>query len=228
MTAIYNKIPKGSRENFLEELLNAYVDKQGLGAMPKGDFDALIVHLYRKYCDGDRFDAFELSQLFMIREPRLKTLVQMGELKFGTMVEGDAWCAVLTNTATARFSVESLERGEMRFKLENPSLFPYLQKRIRNLGATAKFSPSAEEVRMELTVFFEVLDQIHMASQTDFSTEKHLEHVQRDIRRTIEQVGKSLGKKRLKQLKGETSALGEALDRASKMAGIGSLVAALA
>ncbi len=124
---LIDAIPNDNHSAFLAELLEAYVDRPGLGAMPKADLDALIVHLYRKYCGTpDHFDVFDLSQRFRLRETRVKTLVSLGELKFGTMVEGDAWCTVLASTAKSRFAVESLERGQIRFPLENPALYPYL------------------------------------------------------------------------------------------------------
>jgi hypothetical protein len=227
-SSTFELIKQSNRGAFLEELLDAYVDRQGLGAMPKGDLDALIVHLYRKYSRRDGFDAFELSHQFKIREGRLKSLVQVGELKFGTMVEGDAWCEVLHGTATARFALDSLERRQIRFKLENPALFPYLQKRLRQLDSTARYVASTEEVTIELYIFLKVLNQIHAASESDFSTKDHLDRVQKNVERTIRQIGKSLGSKRRDQLlKEDKSALRDALNAAGEFSSIGSLINAV-
>ena len=78
---VYDKIPSQRRGLFLNELLIEYVDRQGLGAMPKADFDALLLHLFLKY-SGESFDSFQLSRLFKIREPRLKSLVSKAGVKF--------------------------------------------------------------------------------------------------------------------------------------------------
>lgn len=225
---LIDAIPNDNHSAFLAELLEAYVDRPGLGAMPKADLDALIVHLYRKYsATPDDFDVFDLSQRFRLRETRVKTLVSLGELKFGTMVEGDAWCTVLASTAKSRFAVERLERGQIRFPLENPALYPYLQRRLRQCGASATYSAGTEELKVELEVFLLVLDSVWSASESEFSTNKHLDRVQKDIKRTIERLGVSLGQKRLKALRGEKSVLGEALDKGSKLGSIGKFVLAL-
>ena len=49
--------------DFLSELLFHYVDKQGLGGIPKPDLDALIIYLYIEYNNKNKdFDAFPLCQ----------------------------------------------------------------------------------------------------------------------------------------------------------------------
>ena len=79
--SIIKDIPKNKHSEFLEELMKHYIDKQGLGGIPKTDFDALLVYLYTKY-SGKAFDVFSLSQRFMVKEARIKSLYETGLIKY--------------------------------------------------------------------------------------------------------------------------------------------------
>ena len=228
-STVFDNIPKKNRDAFLAEFLEVYVDRQGLGTMPKADLDALILHLYCKYAVDGRYDSFSLSELFKIRETRIKSLVETGSLRFANVTEGQAWANILTGISTAKFELESLEKGQIRFKLENPSLHRFLQKRVREHGGTVTYSPSSEVVTISLSTFFEVLDDIYLACESQFKT-THLDVIKNATEKTIEQIAKTVGKARIKKLKDETltsTKLGTALDVGSKLSGIGSLIAAL-
>jgi hypothetical protein len=79
--SLFAKIPSTERAAFLEELLDHYVERQGLGAMPKADFDALLVHLFLRR-SKEQFDSFTLSDHFRIKETRLKSLLETAAVKF--------------------------------------------------------------------------------------------------------------------------------------------------
>lgn len=228
-TGIYSKIPTESRDAFLEELLDAYVDGQGLGSMPKPDLDALIVHLYCKYAMNGRFDSFELSQIFKIRESRVKSLIHNASVKFDSIDESGAWVKISKDISKSRFEVDSLERAQVRFKLENPALHRFLQKRVRKHEGTITYSASTEAITINLQLLFIVLDEVYDSSQSEFNTDD-MDEIRPLIEKTITAIGKSLGKKRLKELlagEAKGSKLGVILDGASKLSGIGGLILAL-
>ncbi len=219
-------IPKNRRGDFLAELLAAYVDQQGLGAMPKGDLDALIVHLFVKYGKDMEFDSFKLSQLFRIRETRLKSLYVTASVKFDQLTDADAWVALAKNLEKDRFEFESLERGQIRFKLENPALYRYLQKWLRMNGGAATYSAASELVTISLGLFFETLEDVYNKCDTELYDRSR--EIRTHVDNVINQVLQSIGKERLNALKeaGVSDKLGSILDKASKLLSIGTKIAA--
>ena len=107
---VYDQIRSGQRGLFLNRLLIEYVDRQGLGAMPKSYFDALLVHLFLDY-STKRFDSFELSRLFKIRESRLKTLIASAGVKFERRSEQEIWMEILEKWKDSLKEIESAEYG---------------------------------------------------------------------------------------------------------------------
>jgi|TARA_B110000238_G_C15987995_1_gene378978 hypothetical protein len=220
--SIIKDIPKNKHSEFLEELMKHYIDKQGLGGIPKTDFDALLVYLYTIY-SGKAFDVFSLSQRFMVKEARIKSLYETGLIKYSDFTEGKAWIEILEKLKTTKFQLESNERGQVRFKFENPALYKYFQKRLRVIGGTAPYSSASETVTIPLDTLFELVEHIYDESQTQFSTAE-MEQIHLLIEPVISKVTKSLGKKKITQLKGKEglgSKAGKALDAAIKMENIG-------
>lgn len=229
MDDIIKDIPKSNHSEFLEELLSHYVDKQGLGGMPKPDLDALIIYLYTKHGDNKKFDAFELGQRFMIKESRVKSLYETGLIKYSGLTEGKAWIDILIKLKSTKFELESNEKSQIRFKFENPALYKYFQKRLRVIGGTAPYSSSYEVVTISLDTFFELLEHVYDSSQTQFATTE-MEVIHTLIEPVVKRLGTSLGKKKLQELQGKEglkSKAGKALESASSMAGIGGFVLAL-
>jgi len=221
-------IPEENHSKFLSELLSHYVDKQGLGGIPKPDLDALIIYLYTKYSNKN-FDAFALGQTFMIKETRIKSLYETGLIKYSGLTEGKAWIEILTKLKTTKFELESNERSQIRFKFENPALYKFLHRRLRVVGGTAPYSAAYETVTISLDTFFELLDHVFDASQTQFAS-KDMDSIHKLIEPVIKKLGSSLGKKKLKELQGKDGVktnAGKALQTASSMAGIGGFVVAL-
>lgn len=219
-------IPKKHREEFLSSLLEAYVDKQGLGGMPKADFDALVVYLYVKYALETKFDAFRAAQALMLKDSRAKSLYETGLIKYGGLTEGSAWKEILQLLSHTDYELESYERGQIRFRFENPALYKFFHVRLRRVARTATYSQSYETVVIGLESFLLLLDHIYEKSQTDFKTTE-MEAVQPLVEPVIKRIGISLGKKKIKELTGgekSKSAAGQALEYGSKLASIGSFV----
>ena len=216
--------------DFLSELLFHYVEKQGLGGIPKLDIDALIIYLYTEYSNKNKdFDAFSLGQKFMIKESKVKSLYETGLIKYSGLTEGKAWIEILTKLITTKFELESNEKGQIRFKFENPALFKFFQKRLRVIGGTATFFSSYETITISLETFFELLEHVYDASQTQFST-KEMDKIHTLVEPVIEKLGSSLGKKKLKELQeknGLITKAGMAFASAAKHPSTGSFVVAI-
>lgn len=229
MDEILKDIPKENHSKFLGEFLSHYVDKQGLGGIPKTDLDALLVYLYTKYSLNNGFDAFSLAQRFMIKESRIKSLYETGLIKYGGLTEGGAWIEILKSLENTKFELESNEKAQIRFKFENPALYKYFQKRLRVIGGTAPFSRTYEVVTISLETLFELLEHLYSACQVEFASTE-MDDIHPLIQDVIHQIGHSLGEKKLKELQGKeglTSKAGKALNTASSLVGIGSFILAL-
>lgn len=229
MTALLDDIPEDNRSEFLSSIFKHYIDKQGLGGIPKSDLDALFVYLYAKHSAVD-FNAFELGQKLKIKESRVKSLYESALLKYSELTEGGAWIQILKSLKSANFELESFERGQIRFKFENPAHFKYFQNRIRIIGSTATYSPTYETLTITLSVFFEVLEHVYSKSESQFAATE-TDEIQPLIIEVIKQLGESLGAERLKKLRssdGLKTKAGKALNAASKLAEIGATILALA
>ena len=215
---------------FLSELLYHYVDKQGLGGIPKPDLDALIIYLYVEHNNKNKdFDAFSLGQKFMIKESRVKSLYETGLIKYSGLTEGQAWIKILTKLITTKFELESIEKGQIRFKFENPALFKFFQKRLRVIGRIATLSSPSETITISLEALFELLNHVNDDSQAQFFTPE-MDEIHKLIEPVIQQIGSSLGEEKLKELKEEKSLktkAGMAFASGAKLASIGSFVAAV-
>ena len=220
-------IPKSKRGDFLEELLDAYVDGQGLGAMPKGDLDALIVHLFIKYGKDLGFDSFQLSELFRVRESRIKSLIQTASIKFDEVSDAEAWVDLATSIERDTFELESLERGQIRFKLENPALYRFLQKWLRQNGGSATYSPASEIVTISLALFLTTLNDVY--NQCDGALRGRRDEIRTHVDNAINRVFETIGKERIKALQkgGAGGKLGTVLNDAANLSAIGGTILAL-
>jgi hypothetical protein len=225
MTDVLKDIPIDKHSDFLVELFEHYVDKQGLGGIPKPDLDALIIYLYLKYSKRD-FDAFSLGQIFRIKESRIKSLHETGLIKYSGLTEGEAWIQILTKLTTTKFELESNEKGQIKFKFENPALYKFFQKRLRVIGGTAPFSSAYEILTISLDTFFELLEHLFDKSQTQFATTE-MDKIHPLIEEVIKQIKTSLGDAKIKELQGteglKTKA-GKAISTASSLSGIGGFI----
>jgi hypothetical protein len=173
---------------------------------------------------------FDLSERFKVRESRIKSLAQVGSLKFDDLTEGRAWVRIVESISSALFELESLEKAQVRFKLHNPALDRFLQKRIRMHHGTMTYSTASEAATVTLATLFAVLDDVYECSQVDFETVE-MDEIRPGIEKIIKRIGQTLGKPKVsKLLTGDlkTTRLGKALGHASSLASIGGFILALA
>ncbi|PKG81920.1 hypothetical protein CXF85_15395 [Colwellia sp. 75C3] len=216
-------ISENSKALFLRDLMQSYVGQQGLGSMPKADLDALIIHLYLKYSGTQKVDVFALSETFKIKESRVKSLVETGWIKFSGKDEVEVWLDIISSLSRVSIELESLEKGQVRFKLENPAHFRYFQKQVRLLESTASYSPSSEQVVTQFDVFNKVINRVYQSVLNDSQAQANdaIKAIYRRIRNDI------IGPERFESYRtGEQkkSPLGKSLSKAAELAGIASLV----
>lgn len=225
---MFSKIPKRGHSDFLESVLEHYVEKQGLGGISKSDFDALLVYLFSKYSESP-FDAFSFGQIFRTKEGRVKSLYETGVNKYSGLSEGQAWISILEKLRTTKFELESYEKGQIRFKFENPALYKFFQKRLRVLGYTASYSSASEIVTITLESFGNLLQHLHDISQSEFDTAE-MNKVQPLVGKVARTLIESLGKSRIKELKSEkykSTTAGKAISTLSGLSSIGSFFLAI-
>lgn len=216
-------ISENSKSLFLRDLMQNYVGQQGLGSMPKADLDALIIHLYLKYSGTQKVDVFALSETFKIKESRVKSLVETGWIKFSGKDEIEVWLDIISSLSRVSIELESLEKGQVRFKLENPAHFRYFQKQVRLLESTASYSPSSEQVVTQFDVFNKVINRVYLSVLADSQSKANdaIKAIYKRIRNDI------IGPERFETYRtGEKqkSPLGQSISKAAELAGIASLV----
>lgn len=216
-------ISENSKALFLRDLMQNYVGQQGLGAMPKADLDALIIHLYLKYSGTQKVDVFALSETFKIKESRVKSLVETGWIKFSGKDEIEVWLDIISSLSRVSIELESLEKGQVRFKLENPAHFRYFQKQVRLLESTASYSPSSEQVVTQFDVFNKVINRVYQSVLTDSQAQANdaIKAIYRRIRNDI------IGPERFEAYRTgdkQKSPLGQSISKAAELSGIASLV----
>ncbi|MEZ5492864.1 MAG: hypothetical protein R3F50_21515 [Gammaproteobacteria bacterium] len=231
---LLKNLKAADRSAFLDSLFHYYVELSGLGGMAKPDLDALLVYLYVTYCCGRKFDAFQVSTDLKISESRAKSLWEKAELKYSQYEEGDAWVEILEIMANTTFELESIEKGQIYFKLDNPSLYRFFQKRVREYG-TATYNKSAERVTIPLATLFKVLERIDDLSKTQFKT-RNLDDITKNREITIRHIVQNLDpelRKKIKKKNGKLlgieelpSHLASALSVAANLATVWPIIAA--
>jgi hypothetical protein len=219
--SVYDNIKQENRMLYLSELLKTYVDQQGLGAMPKSDLDALVLHLFIKYSKR-RFNSFELSGLFKVTESRVKTLLEIAAVKFETSSEQDIWMTIIRDWKSSITEVSSIEKGQVVFKFENPGYFRYIQKETRAAGGTVTYSKNAEAITISLATLFAVLDSVYGRLLSDKAGHQAL------LKDLLQKIKTDLiGPNKLQQLKDDKqrkTRLAQILTNASNLSSIGSLI----
>jgi len=208
----FDRIHPEKRERFLEELLDIYVDRQGLGAIAKGDLNALIVYLFNKYSISGAYDTFDLSEQLKVSERQVKSLISTGELKYNPLAEGEVWVQILKHIASSDFELESLEQGKVRFKMENPAWIRYLRNWTRKVGGTVSYSVSSEAVSVSLNNFFKVLNRLYDLPR-NAHPEGVVDTIKSEIDKVLQQIRDTLGKERIKELR--EGKLGDVLGKAA-------------
>lgn len=219
MTVIQDLDNREVSHEFLTTLLDAYVERQGLGAMPKADLDALILHLYVTHTGMQEADPYTLAKKFKIKESRVKTLLETAWVKFVDRPDSEVWTDIIQALSMVVIERESLEKAEVRFKLQNPGHMLYIRKEVRDLHGTATYSSAAERVVIPLETFNRLLDSVFInIFQQGEAVVPHIRAVYVRIRDLLGEEAPNLLEEQ------QTSKLGKVLEKGSQLAGIGNLI----
>lgn len=205
---------------FLQELLSYYVERQGLGSMPKADLDALVIYLYMVHAGIEEADPYELSRKFKIKESRVKTLLESAWIKFVDKSEREVWVEIIQALSVARIERESLEKAEVRFKLQNPGHMPYFRKEVRNLQGTVTYSTAAERVVLSLDTFNSLLERVfRRVFEQDEESVQSIKAIYRHIKNNV------LSPEEAPDLdQRQTTKVGRSLERGAQLASIGGFI----
>jgi hypothetical protein len=207
-----------------DAIYHEYVEEHGLGGMSKTDLDALIVYLIVN--EIGEINSFDLSNVFLTTEGRLKSLLERAAVKFDKRTIEEAWLDLLDILIRIDFDIESLEKGQIRFQLSDPMLFRWLQDQVRNLGSTVTYHKSSEQVTMNLETLYKVLDILwEEKGLSDQWTGDLLLVVQEKIQIINGKIGEKIEKNLLEDLRERKQPkLMRNLETASQLASIGSLL----
>lgn len=156
--SVIDRIPEHKRESVLKMLLENYVDHLGLGTMPRADFDTLIVFTFLQHSEQE-YTNFELSQIFKIKETKVKTLRELAAIKFGHLVQIDEktiWTNIFKKMLSGILEIESVDKSQLRFHLDNPAMYRYLQKEVFSFGGSVEYKNS--KVIISTQAFNKLLD----------------------------------------------------------------------
>ena len=222
-----NHLTEKQKASIFDRFWHEYVATHGLGGMSKSDLDALIIWSFAETIDNH--DHFLLGQKFKVKESRVRSLLATGEVKFDDTLEATAWRKVLKDLSKATFSVESLEKGQVRFHLGKQHYFRHVQRQARDLSDSFEHNSGSEYVIANLSTLYKILDNAwtdgHFGSEW---TSDVLEGARADIRRTIGNIGKAISGNELEELRSDKSSkLFKAIEQGSKLSSIGSLVVSL-
>lgn len=215
---------KDACEKFLKVFVAEYVHRHGLGGMSKTDLDALLVYMFLN-CTRKPFDSFELSELFRVKESRIKSLMETAAVKFEENSEETIWMTLIQSWIRSTTEVESLDKGQVVFKLENPAHFRFLQKEARAAGGTVAYSKTSEAITVSLATLFKVLDQVYSRVFANKTGHQYL------VKGLLEKIKTDLiGHNELKKIKGDKEKklkLTQVLSTASNLSSIGKFIIAV-
>jgi len=199
--ALIDKIPTSKRDTFLKMILKAYVDQQGLGALPKPDLDSLIIYAFLQNTN-DSYSNFELSQLFKIKESRIKSLRELGAVKYehlGIIDEKIIWVKVFKQILNSMLEVESYDKSQLRFHLDDPAIYRYLQKEVISFGGHVNYNKSSEQVIISYSSFSKLIDHTYNKFFKDKIKQADLN---KEIKNLLEKF--KIEKEKIKEITGET------------------------
>lgn len=215
------------KASIFDRFWHEYVVTHGLGGMSKGDLDALIIWSFAETLDNH--DHFLLGQKLKVKESRVKSLLATGEVKFDDTLDATAWRKVLKDLSKATFSVESLEKGQVRFHLKKQHYFRHIQRQARELNDSFEHKSGSEYVIANLSTLYRILDSAWADGHFgDEWTADLLTKAKADIQTTIGNIGKAISGNELEQLRSaKSSKLFKAIEQGSKLSSIGSLIVSL-
>jgi hypothetical protein len=218
---VFDKIPEERREDYLRELLDYVVERNGLASIPKADLEACFVYLYKKHAEPD-IDLYSLSRLFRVKESKLKGLLELFHLKFGGGEGRTDNEVILSILSATRFSIESFERVQISFHFRQIEFFALLQHFFRRENSYIRYDRSAELAAVNQNALYAVLDRIWTeedpaAGRPGSGREQ--------VRTIIGNIGRSLDSEMRNELRKKPgSAFFKNLKNAGTLAGIGKTV----
>lgn len=221
------ELSKDQKAEIFDRIFEEYVAEHGLGGMSKADFDALLLWLVVSH--QKEINSFEISNVFKIKEGRVKSLLETAAVKFDKTKDYEAWGLILEILSCVEFDIESLEKGQIRFQLKNPMLFRWIQEQVRNQHSTCSYHRGSEQVTMNLDVLYALFDNLWEEGYLGESWKgKTLKTAQKHIRKAIGNVGKKIEKNSLEELREmKKPKLRNMLESGAALASIGGFVSPL-
>ena len=151
---------------FEDEFLDHYL-RLGLGSLPKGDIDALVIALLDKYgVKGSgphtQMSNQALSEKLRTTVSRIKRLRYDAALKFGTNIEDEAKGRLLAAIGSATLENET---SRICLIIEDSLAKNWLQGKLKDSKQIFDHSFNVEILRVPAEGLFQVLDQIYDAQQ---------------------------------------------------------------
>lgn len=146
---------------FEEEFLKNYL-QLGLGAMPKGDIDALVMHLLDKHgYNGSpplaQFNNQTVSERLRTPVSKIKKLRYDAALKFGGRIEDQAIGRLLA--ALSKATIEA-DGDKIHLVLEDSLAKNWLQGQLKIYQHIFDYSFNTEIIKMSSSGLFQVLQAV--------------------------------------------------------------------
>lgn len=153
------------KSELFDHIFNEYVVKPGLGGMSKTDFDAYFLWQVSNSLGID--DVFQLSQIFKVKESRVKSLLHSADLKFNDLSHDEAWHEILELLVVVPFDLTKFSEGKVSFQLKKIVMYRWIQAEFRKHGYSTTFNASSENVTLSLDGFIVVLAELERNSSAD-------------------------------------------------------------
>ncbi len=217
---LFEKIPKKKREDYLKDLLDYVVEKNGLASVPKSDLEACFVYLYKKHVDPT-IDIYNLSKIFRVKETKLKNLMQLFYIKFDrleNLSEEEFFLSLLENT---KYEIESFEKVQISFHFNQIEAFPLIQYQFRKVNGSVKYDKNSESIIVNQNRYYDLLDNLWNSQKS----KENYNDIKEKIKNIIGLLAKSIDDEMKNELRRKKSSnLYKSLHYASKLEGIGTTV----
>ncbi|MBK7565659.1 MAG: hypothetical protein IPI21_16050 [Propionivibrio sp.] len=187
-----------STDNFANEFLKQYL-KGGIGAMPKADIDALVMHLLDKYAseNGRPLGSFPnqiASERLRAPLARIKRLRYEGSLKFGGRPEDEARIRFVRLLAKTGLELDKKDGTitKIVFVVEDILAKNWIQGQIKEHSGIFDGSFNTEIVKVDPELFFRLLRTRLPDSEIDTFEEKYKTLVKKAKREELVSGFKSL------------------------------------
>lgn len=187
-----------TEDTFANEFLKQYL-KGGIGAMPKADIDALVMHLLDKYAseNGRPLGSFPnqiASERLRAPLARIKRLRYEGSLKFGGRPEDEARIRFVRLLAKAGLELDKKDGTitKIVFVIEDILAKNWIQGQIKEHSGIFDGSFNTEIIKVDPELFFRLLRTLLPDSEVDSFEEKYKALVKKSKREELVSGFKSL------------------------------------